>query len=61
MKTKEKRRRLRNLRPICDSISPETRVDMRKATAGIISGMKRSIGAELVDKVIAEASCAGKL
>jgi TRAP-type C4-dicarboxylate transport system substrate-binding protein len=43
-----------------DPIPPETRVAMRKATAGIISGMKRSIGAELVDKVIADAGGPGK-
>jgi TRAP-type C4-dicarboxylate transport system substrate-binding protein len=42
-----------------DPIPPETRVAMRNATAGVISGMKRSIGAELVDKVIATA-VAGK-
>jgi tripartite ATP-independent transporter DctP family solute receptor len=44
-----------------DPIPPETRVAMRNATVGIISGMKRSIGAELVDKVIADAGRAGKL
>jgi TRAP-type transport system periplasmic protein len=44
-----------------DPVPPETRDAMRKATAGIISGMKRSIGAELVDKVIADASRAGNL
>jgi TRAP-type transport system periplasmic protein len=44
-----------------DPIPPETRDAMRKATAGIISGMKRAIGAELVDKVIADANRAGNL
>jgi tripartite ATP-independent transporter DctP family solute receptor len=38
-----------------DPIPRETRVAMRKATAGVISRLKTSIGAELVDKVIADA------
>jgi TRAP-type C4-dicarboxylate transport system substrate-binding protein len=41
-------------------IPPEMRVAMRRATAGIISGLKQSIGAELVDQVIADAGPAGK-
>jgi TRAP-type C4-dicarboxylate transport system substrate-binding protein len=43
-----------------DPILPETRVAMRKATAGVINGMKPSIGAELVDKVLAAAGRTGK-
>jgi TRAP-type transport system periplasmic protein len=43
-----------------DPIPPEMRVAMRKATAGVIDGMKPSIGAELVNKVIADVSHAGK-
>jgi TRAP-type transport system periplasmic protein len=38
-----------------DPIPSETRVAMRRATAGVISRLKTSIGAELVDKVIADA------
>jgi tripartite ATP-independent transporter DctP family solute receptor len=36
-----------------DPVPPETRLAMRKATARVINGMKPSIGAELVDKVVA--------
>jgi tripartite ATP-independent transporter DctP family solute receptor len=43
-----------------DPIPPDTRLAMRKATAAIITGMKPSIGAELVDKVIAGAGRHGK-
>ncbi len=38
-----------------DPMPTETRVAMRRATAGVINGLKTSIGAELVDKAIAEA------
>jgi TRAP-type transport system periplasmic protein len=38
-----------------DSVPPATRIAMRKATAGIINRVKMTIGADLVDKVIAEA------
>jgi tripartite ATP-independent transporter DctP family solute receptor len=38
-----------------DPIPREMRVAMRKATAGVIDGLKTSIGAELIDQVIAEA------
>jgi TRAP-type transport system periplasmic protein len=38
-----------------NSIPPETRTAMRKATAGVISRLKTSIGPELIDKVVAEA------
>ncbi len=44
-----------------DPIPPETRVAMRKATAGVINGMKPSIGAEMVDKIIADARRDGKI
>jgi tripartite ATP-independent transporter DctP family solute receptor len=43
-----------------DPIPSETRAAMRKATAGVINSMKPSIGAELVDRVVASASHAGK-
>jgi TRAP-type transport system periplasmic protein len=38
-----------------DPISPEARVALRKATAGVIDRMKRMTGAELVNKVVSEA------
>jgi tripartite ATP-independent transporter DctP family solute receptor len=38
-----------------DPIPPKTRVAMRKATAGVVDRLKMAIGAELVDRVIAEA------
>jgi TRAP-type transport system periplasmic protein len=38
-----------------DPIPRETRIAMRRATGGVISRLKTSIGAELVDKVIADA------
>jgi tripartite ATP-independent transporter DctP family solute receptor len=44
-----------------DPIPPETRVAMRKATAGVINRMKPSIGAELVNKIIVDAGRGGKL
>jgi tripartite ATP-independent transporter DctP family solute receptor len=38
-----------------DPIPPETRVALRKATAGVVNRMKMTIGAELIDKVVAQA------
>ena len=38
-----------------DSMSPETRAALRKASAGVIDDVKKRIGAELVEKVVAEA------
>jgi TRAP-type transport system periplasmic protein len=44
-----------------DPVPVETRHAMRKATAGVINGMKPSIGAELVDKVVAVPGRGGRL
>ena len=38
-----------------DPLPSETRIAFRKATAGVIDGVRKRIGAELVDRVIAEA------
>jgi hypothetical protein len=38
-----------------DPLPSETRTALRKATAGVIDGVRKRIGAELVDRVIAEA------
>jgi tripartite ATP-independent transporter DctP family solute receptor len=38
-----------------DEVSPEFAADLRKATAGIVEDVKKRVGAELVDRVIAEA------
>jgi tripartite ATP-independent transporter DctP family solute receptor len=38
-----------------DSVPPETRMAIRKVAAGVINGVKGQIGAELVDRVMAEA------
>jgi TRAP-type transport system periplasmic protein len=38
-----------------DSVSAETRVALRKASAGVIDDVKKRVGAELVEKVLAEA------
>ena len=38
-----------------DEISPETAAAMRKATAGVVDEVKKRAGAELVDRVVAEA------
>jgi hypothetical protein len=43
-----------------DPVPSETRVALRKAADGVIGRMKKRIGAELVDKVIAEAEHRGK-
>jgi tripartite ATP-independent transporter DctP family solute receptor len=37
-----------------DPLPPATRIALRKATAGVIDGVRRRVGAELVDKVVAE-------
>jgi hypothetical protein len=37
-------------------VPPETRMAIRKVAAGIINGTKGQIGADLVDRVMAEAS-----
>jgi len=37
------------------SMSPKTRTALRKASAGVIDDVKKRVGAELVEKVIAEA------
>jgi tripartite ATP-independent transporter DctP family solute receptor len=38
-----------------DSMSPETRAALRKASAGVIDDVKKRVGAELVEKVMVEA------
>ena len=38
-----------------DEISPETAAALRKATAGVVDEVKKRAGAELVDRVVAEA------
>jgi tripartite ATP-independent transporter DctP family solute receptor len=38
-----------------DEVSPEFAADLRKATAGIVDDVKKRAGAELVDRVVAEA------
>jgi tripartite ATP-independent transporter DctP family solute receptor len=38
-----------------DAISPETASELRKATAGIVDEVKKRAGAELVERVVAEA------
>jgi len=38
-----------------DALPRATRVALRKATAGVIDGVRKRVGAELVDKVITEA------
>jgi len=38
-----------------DLLSPETRALLRKASAGVIDAVKQRVGAELVEKVMAEA------
>lgn len=38
-----------------DALSPETAAELRKATAGIVDEVKKRAGAELVDRVVAEA------
>jgi TRAP-type transport system periplasmic protein len=38
-----------------DAMSPETRGALRKASSGVIDDVKKRIGAELVEKVVAEA------
>jgi TRAP-type C4-dicarboxylate transport system substrate-binding protein len=38
-----------------DEVSPEFAADLRKATAGIVDEVKKRAGAELVDRVVAEA------
>ncbi len=38
-----------------DEISPATAAELRKATAGIVDEVKKRAGAELVDRVVAEA------
>jgi tripartite ATP-independent transporter DctP family solute receptor len=38
-----------------DEISPETAAELRKATAGVVEEVKKRAGAELVDRVVAEA------
>jgi TRAP-type transport system periplasmic protein len=43
-----------------DPVPPATRMAMRKATAGVINRVKMTVGADLVDKVIAEADRPGK-
>jgi TRAP-type transport system periplasmic protein len=35
-----------------DPLPPETRVALRRATAGVIDGARKQLGAELVDKVL---------
>jgi TRAP-type transport system periplasmic protein len=42
-----------------DPVPPETRLALRKATAGITNSMKNWVGADLVDNVFAAASRAG--
>ena len=37
-----------------DPLPPATRIALRRATAGVIDGVRRRVGAELVDKVVAE-------
>jgi TRAP-type transport system periplasmic protein len=39
-----------------DTISPETRAALRNASAGVIDDVKKRVGAELVEKIIAEAA-----
>lgn len=39
-----------------DTLAPETRAALRKASAGVIEDVKKRVGAELVDKVMAEAA-----
>jgi tripartite ATP-independent transporter DctP family solute receptor len=43
-----------------DAVPPETRVALRKAADGVINNMKRRLGAQLVDKVIAGAEHTGQ-
>jgi TRAP-type transport system periplasmic protein len=43
-----------------DSVPPETRVALVRATAGIISSMKGRVGADLVDDVLAAAARTAK-
>jgi TRAP-type transport system periplasmic protein len=43
-----------------DPVPPGTRVALRKAADGAINGLKRRLGADLVDKVIAEAEHTGR-
>ncbi len=38
-----------------DEVSPEFAAELRKATADVVEGVKKRVGAELVDRVIAEA------
>ena len=38
-----------------DSLSPETRAALRKASAGVIDDVKKRVGADLAEKVISEA------
>ena len=38
-----------------DAVSPETRAALRKASAGVIDDVKKRVGAELVERVLAEA------
>ncbi len=37
-----------------DEVSPQARAEMRKASAGVVDQVKKRIGAELVDRVLAE-------
>ena len=37
-----------------DEVSPQAREEMRKASAGVVDQVKKRIGAELVDRVLAE-------
>jgi tripartite ATP-independent transporter DctP family solute receptor len=39
-----------------DEVSPQAREEMRKASAGVVDQVKKRIGAELVDRVLAEAA-----
>jgi tripartite ATP-independent transporter DctP family solute receptor len=39
-----------------DPLPPATRVALRKATSGVVDGVRKRIGAELVDKVVADAN-----
>jgi hypothetical protein len=38
-----------------DSLSPETRAALRRASAGVIDDVKKRVGVDLVDKVISAA------
>jgi TRAP-type C4-dicarboxylate transport system substrate-binding protein len=39
-----------------DAISPETRAELRKASAGVIEDVKKRVGSDLVEQMIAAAS-----